>query len=144
MSSIGTIYGPANVPKVLRARAVAAVNGLTLDVQEVNVMQGENQKPEFLEKFPLGKVPGFQSSEGLLLTEGRAITRYIAGISSNANLLGSDNKSAAEIEQCEYMRAGEDVGSCVTLCSPTSPPRSSQGRRSPTRRSSAPLCASST
>lgn len=99
MSSIGTLYGPKNNPRVLRIRAVAAVNGLKLDIVETSPLKGETHKPEFKDKFPYAKVPAFQSSEGQTLIEGRAIARFVAGVSTNNNLLGSDNKTAAEIEQ---------------------------------------------
>lgn len=115
MSSIGTIYGGKDTPKVLRCRAVAAINGLKLDVTETSPMKGETRTPEYLAKFPSGKIPGFTSSEGLNLFEGRAIARYVAGISNNANLLGSDNKSAAQIEQWISFADDEVLGPAMRL-----------------------------
>lgn len=52
MSSVGTIYGPKGTPKVLRALAAAAYNGVKLDVSEVIPLNGDGQKPEYLAKFP--------------------------------------------------------------------------------------------
>lgn len=106
MSTVGTIYGPKAAPKVLRAMAAANYNGVKLDVKEVTVAAGDTKTPEYLEKFPHGKIPGFVSSEGLNLFEGRAIARYVAGISSNSNLLGNDAKSAALVEQ--WISFGDD------------------------------------
>lgn len=73
--SIGKIYGPLASPKVLRSVAAAKVNGLELQVDEVWPREG-TQKPEFLSKFPTGKVPAFEGSDGFLLAESRAIVEY--------------------------------------------------------------------
>jgi hypothetical protein len=36
----------------------------------------DNKKPEFLAKFPLGKIPAFEGANGFNLAEGAAIARY--------------------------------------------------------------------
>jgi elongation factor 1-gamma len=35
-----------------------------------------NKSPEFLAKFPFGKIPAFESADGFRLFEGDAIARY--------------------------------------------------------------------
>lgn len=59
-----------------------------------------NRTPEFLAKFPLGKVPAFETADGSLhLTEAQAIARYIADSGPKADqLLGEDAKTRALIE----------------------------------------------
>lgn len=42
------------------------------------VMGKTNRTPEFLAKFPLGKVPAFEGSDGTLLVESDAIAQYVA------------------------------------------------------------------
>lgn len=76
MSSVGTIYGHSNFGRVHRSLAAAAYNGVKLDVQESLAQNGDGQKPEYLEKFPHGKLPGFQGTDGTLLFESRAIARF--------------------------------------------------------------------
>ena len=49
-----------------------------------------NKSPEFLKKFPLGKVPAFEGSDGVLLTESNAIAYYVA----NDELRGGSEASA--------------------------------------------------
>ena len=60
-------------------------------------MFGEsNKKPEFLNKFPLGKVPAFEGSDGVLLTESNAIAYYVA----NEELRGgSDAAAKAQVSE---------------------------------------------
>ncbi|WFD25326.1 hypothetical protein MNAN1_000295 [Malassezia nana] len=98
MASIGKIYGAPTVAKVVRVVAAANVNGLELEVVPTLPIQ-DSHKPEFLAKFPLGKVPTFEGSDGFILTESRSILKYVAGLSDNAKLLGTDKASEALVDQ---------------------------------------------
>jgi len=75
MASIGKIYGAPTAAKVTRVVAAANVNGLELEVVSTLPVQ-DSHKPEFLAKFPLGKVPTFEGTDGLVLTESRTILKY--------------------------------------------------------------------
>lgn len=59
-----------------------------------------NKSPEFLAKFPLGKVPAFETADGsLYLTEAQAIARFAAESGPKADqLVGADPKTRALIE----------------------------------------------
>ena len=54
-----------------------------------------NKTPAFLKKFPLGKVPAFEGSDGVLLTESNAIAYYVA----NDELRGGSD-AAARAQVC--------------------------------------------
>jgi elongation factor 1-gamma len=60
-----------------------------------------NRTPEFLAKFPFGKVPGFETADGSFhLTEAQAIARFVAESGPKAGqLVGEDVKTRALIEQ---------------------------------------------
>ena len=78
--SFGTVYSYPNNPRVIKVRplpppqttsspnkkqthAVANLNGLQID--EAPFQMGvTNRTPEFLSKFPLGKIPAFESADG--------------------------------------------------------------------------------
>lgn len=69
-----------------------------------------NKTPEFLAKFPLGKVPAFEGSDGFTLAEGSAIAAYIAGSGPKAEqLLGADLKTKAKISEWTLFTDGELV-----------------------------------
>lgn len=69
-----------------------------------------NQGPEFLAKFPLGKVPAFEGADGFCLTEGAAIATYIAASGpKSAQLIGSDLKTKAQVAQWTLFTDGELV-----------------------------------
>lgn len=59
-----------------------------------------NKTPEYLAKYPLGKIPGFEGADGTLLSESNAIANYIAEVGSRRDqLLGATPLERARIEQ---------------------------------------------
>jgi hypothetical protein len=60
--------------------SVAALNGLEL-VLAVPEFKFSDKPKEFLTKFPYGKIPTFEHSEGWTLSEGASIARYRKQIS---------------------------------------------------------------
>ncbi|ROW01430.1 hypothetical protein VPNG_07607 [Cytospora leucostoma] len=100
MASFGTIYSWPNDPRVKRAQVIAALNGLELKVPGDFKLGTDNKTPGFLAKFPLGKVPAFEGSDGFTLAEGSAISTYLAASGPLATqLLGADLKSSAKIAE---------------------------------------------
>ena len=55
--------------------SAAAISGLEIELPpfEFGVT---NKSPEFVQKFPLAKIPAFEDNEGFRLIEGTAIARY--------------------------------------------------------------------
>ncbi|KAJ7287504.1 elongation factor 1-gamma [Mycena rebaudengoi] len=100
MTSIGTLW--TTVPGTKQTKvilATAALGGITLDVPADYKHYEDNKKPEFLSKFPHGKIPAFEGKDGFLLFEGSPIAKYVAGLSPNSGLLGGDAKEAAQVDQ---------------------------------------------
>uniref|UniRef100_A0A2I2ZIF9 Elongation factor 1-gamma n=1 Tax=Gorilla gorilla gorilla TaxID=9595 RepID=A0A2I2ZIF9_GORGO len=54
-----------------------------------------NRTPEFLRKFPAGKVPAFEGDDGFCVFESNAIAYYV----SNEELRGSTPEAAAQVVQ---------------------------------------------
>ncbi|KAF8233997.1 elongation factor 1-gamma [Tricholoma matsutake] len=80
-------------------RATAAWGGVSIDLPTAYEHQVDNKKPEFLSKFPHGKIPAFEGSDGFKVVEGVAIARYIAHLAPNSGLFGADAKDAALVDQ---------------------------------------------
>lgn len=69
-----------------------------------------NKSPEFLAKWPLGKVPVFEGADGFCLSEGAAIATYIAGSGPKAaQLLGADLQTKAKIAEWTLFTESELV-----------------------------------
>ncbi|KAJ5188231.1 hypothetical protein N7491_004555 [Penicillium cf. griseofulvum] len=107
MAPFGTIYSYQPSPRVMKAQAAANLNGLELAVPEF-AMGKTNQTPDFLSKFPLGKVPAFEAADGTTLFESDAITQYIAESGPAADqLLGATPAERATIRQWICYAQGE-------------------------------------
>lgn len=73
-----------------------------------------NRTPEFLAKFPLGKVPALETADGFCLVEGHAIARFVAESGpKGGQLLGQDAKSRAKIAQWSCFADGELAANCT-------------------------------
>lgn len=75
------VYVSVAIPLLILIRssktlAAAKINGVSLDVVETRAIQGDTKKPEYLKKWPMGKIPAFEGTDGFQLIEGRAIARY--------------------------------------------------------------------
>lgn len=113
MAPIGTIYSYPGNFRVQRAHVIADLNGLELKDAEFQ-MGVTNKSPEFLAKFPLGKVPAFEGADGFCLTEGAAISTYIAGSGPKApQLLGTDLKTKALIAEWTLFTETEIVANAT-------------------------------
>lgn len=93
-----------------QAQAIAELNGLELDVPSFQ-FGVSNKDSTFLSKFPLGKVPAFEGADGFTLTEGAAISSYIAASGPKASqLLGADVKAKAKVAEWTLFTETELVG----------------------------------
>lgn len=77
MPSIGKIYSYPNNPRVAKAAIAANYNNQQITMVPDFKMGETNKTPEFLAKFPLGRVPAFESTDGsFTLYESNAIAYY--------------------------------------------------------------------
>ncbi|KAJ8073075.1 hypothetical protein PM082_019943 [Marasmius tenuissimus] len=105
--SFGTLYTTPVQAKGKIVKAAAAFAGITLDDPTGYVHFETNKTPEFLAKFPHGKIPSLETSTGFKLFEGIPVARYIAAQSKNHNLLGATPEDAALIDQWIHLAESE-------------------------------------
>lgn len=74
-------------PQVVRM--FAAERGITLDKVEIDLMAGENRKPEYLKKNPAGQSPCLELDDGTVISEITAICEYLDETAPGDRLLGS-------------------------------------------------------
>ncbi len=91
-------YDCAIAPSPRRVRIFLAEKGLSLDTVQIDLMTGENLKPEFLEVNPRGIVPVLQLDDGTCIDESFSICRYIEEMHPHPPLMGTDAKSRAVID----------------------------------------------
>lgn len=93
--------------------AAAAINGLKVEVAPGFEMGKTNKTPEYLAKFPLGKIPSFESSSGFFLTESNAIAYYICDSGpKRIQLLGATPEEQALVHQWVFFTS-EQLNSTV-------------------------------
>ncbi|KAG8944903.1 hypothetical protein FRC04_001343 [Tulasnella sp. 424] len=96
--SAGKLHTTPTQGTGLRIKAVAAYGGVPIETDESFQFGVTNQSPEWLAKFPYGKIPGFETASGLNLFETTAIARYVAKLSNNS-LLGTTPEETAQVDQ---------------------------------------------
>jgi len=97
--SIGNLYTTKQQAVAKTILGAAAVSGLILELPTGYTHYKTNLEPEFMSKFPLGKIPALETKSGFKLFEGPAIARYISALVPTAGLLGSTLEDSALVDQ---------------------------------------------
>jgi len=116
MAPLATIHSYPGSWRVQRAQILAGINGQEFDVPGDFKITVSNQTPEFLKKFPGGKVPALETPSGFRLTEGGAITLFAAESGPKAGeLLGTTVEERARIAQWIFFTETELGGNTSLL-----------------------------
>jgi glutathione S-transferase len=91
-------------PNVRRVRLTAAVLGLSLDEQRLDIAKGEHKTPQYLALNPNGAVPTLVDGD-FVLTESRAIMQYLAAKKPESGLLPLDEKTRADVTRWQFWDA---------------------------------------
>lgn len=89
---------PTPAPNPRRVRIFLAEKGVTLPMQDINIMAGELKKPEHLARDPLGQVPTLELDDGTFLSETVAICRYLESLHPEPPLFGRTALETARID----------------------------------------------
>lgn len=91
----GTLYTYPENFRAYKALIAAQYSGTQIKFAEDFVFGETNKTEAFLKKFPLGKVPAFETCDGKCITESNAIAYYVA----NEQLRGKTDLERTEIIQ---------------------------------------------
>jgi elongation factor 1-gamma len=94
---------------VFKAQIAAAYVDQSIEVVPGFEMGVTNTSDAFLAKFPLGKVPAFETAAGEALTESDAIAYYVANAVKDSPLLGKTNFEKALVHKYVSFVASEIV-----------------------------------
>merc|ERR1712130_924523 len=112
----GTLFTYPDNFRAQKAEIAAKYSGAKLTVSKDFKFGETNKSAEFLKKFPLGKVPAFEGSDGTLLTESNAIAYYVANDELRG---GSDAGARAQVVQWVCMADNEILPAACTWVFPT-------------------------
>lgn len=90
----GTLYTYPENFRAYKVLIAAQYSGAAVKEASEFVFGETNRSDAFLAKFPLGKVPAFETKDGKYLTESNAIAYYVA----NEQLRGTSDFYRAEVQ----------------------------------------------
>ncbi|WP_394173353.1 glutathione S-transferase family protein [Thalassotalea litorea] len=94
-----TVYGDSVSGNCYKIQLLAALLAIPMKWVEVNILNGDTQTPEFLEKNPFGKIPILETSTGDIISESNAILHYLA---DQHNITGKDPLTKAKVLQWQF------------------------------------------
>jgi glutathione S-transferase len=92
------LYDCKMAPNPRRVRIFLAEKGVEIPKVEVNILAGENLKPEYLKVNPRGLLPVLELDDGTRIDETVAICRYIEELHPEPRLMGVDALDRALVE----------------------------------------------
>ncbi|CAI9755812.1 unnamed protein product [Fraxinus pennsylvanica] len=101
MASAVKVYGPPLSAAVSRVLTCLLEKDVQFQLIPINLVRGEQKKPDYLKLQPFGQVPVFQD-ESITLFESRAISRYVCdkyANQGNKGLFGTNPLEKASIDQ---------------------------------------------
>jgi glutathione S-transferase len=90
------IFGDLGSGNCLKVKYTADRLGLVCTWVPIDIMKGETLTPEFLRRFPRGRIPAVEFADGRRLAESNAIIRYLA---RDTRLLPDDPFVQAKIDE---------------------------------------------
>ncbi|KAF8800317.1 elongation factor 1-gamma [Phlegmacium glaucopus] len=107
MAPAGTLWTTSYQASGKIIKSVGALAGIEIAEPASYEHMVDNKKPEFLSKFPHGKIPAWESEDGFRLVEGVPIARYVASLAPNSGLLGGSPKDIALVDQWVHLAESE-------------------------------------
>lgn len=95
------LYDSLYAPNPRRVRIFVDEKGIALATVDVNILKGENLRPEYLAVNPRGVIPVLELDDGTRIDEAAAIWRYLEETYPERPLMGRTPKEKAVIESWE-------------------------------------------
>ncbi len=95
------IYDFRFAPNPHKLRIYLAEKGISIPLERVDLRKGENLKPEFLAKNPLGALPVLELDDGSCLTESLAIIEYLEELHPDPPMIGIEPLERARVRELE-------------------------------------------
>lgn len=109
------LYHHEIAPNAWRVRVFLAEKGIDMPRVEVDLFNGAQKQPDFLEKNSLGEVPVLELDDGRIITESIAICRYLEALNPVPRLFGSDPVDQATVEMWQRRMELHLVGTVADI-----------------------------
>jgi glutathione S-transferase len=97
------IYDFHFAPNPRKLRVYLAEKGLSVPIEQVDITKGEQRKPEFLAKNPMGSLPVLELDDGSILTESLAIIEYFEELHPDPPMIGTEPLERARVRELERL-----------------------------------------
>jgi len=95
------MYSFFGAPNPKKVRVYLAEKGIKIPLEEVNILSGDNRKPEFLQKNPMGGLPVLELDNGSYLPESLAIMEYFEELHPEPSMIGKSPEERARVRALE-------------------------------------------
>ncbi|RKH46237.1 glutathione S-transferase family protein [Corallococcus llansteffanensis] len=93
------VYGNPMSTCTRKVLTVLAEKGREAEFTNIDLMKGEQKSPEHVARQPFGVVPAFETDDGFMMYESRAIIRYLDRTLPGTSLTPTDPRAYALMEQ---------------------------------------------
>ncbi|HVN86009.1 MAG TPA: glutathione S-transferase family protein [Candidatus Binatia bacterium] len=115
------IYDFVGAPNPKKLRVYLSEKGVTIPLEPVDIISGQNRTPEFLKKNPLGGLPVLELDDGSYLTESLAIIEYFEELHPNPPMIGTTPLERARTRRLERIAEIGVLNNVATIFQNTSP-----------------------
>jgi glutathione S-transferase len=109
------IYGPAYSTYTRSILIALEEKGVPYRLEEINVLEGENQNPNYLSRQPFAKVPAFEH-DGFELFETTAILLYVDEAFDGSDLQPKEPRERAKMTQVISIINAYAYTACISSC----------------------------
>jgi glutathione S-transferase len=92
------LYDARTAPNPRRVRIFLAEKGISVPVEQVDIVSAQNRSAEFRAKNAMGTLPVLELDDGTTIAESVAICRYFEEVQPEPPLMGTDAKDRAVVE----------------------------------------------
>jgi glutathione S-transferase len=92
------LYDGGRAPNPRRTRIFLVEKGISLPIEQVDILAKQHKTPEYTAINPLQRIPSLVLDDGTVITESIAICRYFEALRPNPPLFGVGAKEIAEVE----------------------------------------------
>jgi glutathione S-transferase len=92
------LYDARTAPNPRRVRIFLAEKGISVPVEQVDIVSAQNRSAEFRAKNAMGTLPVLELDDGTPIAESVAICRYFEELQPEPPLMGTDAKDRAVVE----------------------------------------------
>ncbi|KAJ1676459.1 hypothetical protein EV182_008157, partial [Spiromyces aspiralis] len=115
---LGKLYTSSGSSRQFKVLIAAKYVGVDIETTPNFQISTDTRTPEFLAKFPIGKVPAFETPEGFAVTDSTAIAYYVASKGNNPDFLGKTPEETASILQYLFFASAEISGTVAQTIYP--------------------------